>query len=78
MGQDREVPFTGNYNDHYDGRYHYHVTTDDNYNNRAIYYHEHPASFVYDDDGNKIHDHLDTPAHYNNSRIHNDNPPVQV
>jgi len=43
---------------------HYHYTTGRSYYNRATYYHQHPGSFVIDDDGNYTHNHAEEPAVY--------------
>lgn len=51
-------------NDHHSFTYHYHVRGGDNYYNRTVYYHDHPGSFDYDDDGNLVHDHKHDPAYY--------------
>jgi hypothetical protein len=43
---------------HYDSSfYHYHNSGGDNYHDRTLYYHDHPASYILNDDGEVIHDH---------------------
>jgi len=43
---------------------HYHSTVDKSYYNRATYYHDHPGSFIIDNDGNYTHNHAEEPATY--------------
>ena len=43
---------------------HYHSTVDKSYYNRATYYHDHPGSFIIDNDGNYTHNHAEEPAVY--------------
>lgn len=43
---------------------HYHVISGAHDQNRAIFYHDHVASYVFDDDGHIVHNHDVNPAHY--------------
>ena len=43
---------------------HMHASDDKNYRNRSIWYHDHAASFILDEEGNTIHDHKTDEATY--------------
>ena len=43
---------------------HMHASDDKNYRNRHVWYHDHPASFLMDSEGNIIHDHKTEMATY--------------
>lgn len=48
---------------------HYHVIDPESHpDNRTVYYHDHPASFVFDPGGNIVHDHKTDPATYVNEK----------